>query len=141
MRKAATEDKRMSRKYVGTGEEETDTFRLNHLVKEHGLTFKRICITYIFTYFNVNGLRQALGFAEGFDRAIASSPAQQLDEYALEIAYEVLAACDIEDCNQCHDAARKTITAYLSVLDQQKRRKIKRELLPARSGTLWRSDR
>jgi hypothetical protein len=120
----------MSRKYVGTGEEETDTFRLNDLAKEHGLTFRRVGSTYKFDDFNAHGLRQALGYAEGFDRAIASRPVQQLDEYALEIAYEVLAACDIEDCNQAHDAARKTITAYLSVLDQQKKRKIKRQLLP-----------
>jgi hypothetical protein len=120
----------MSRKYVGTGEEETDTFRLNDLAKEHGLTLRRVGSTYKFDDFNAHGLRQALGFAEGFDRAMASRSAQQLDEYALEIAYEVLAACDIEDCNQAHDAARKTITAYLSVLDQQKKRKIKRQLLP-----------
>jgi hypothetical protein len=57
----------------------------------------------------------------------------QLDEYALEIAYEVLGQCELDRINNCqelHDATRKTITAYLRVAADQKKRKIKRELLP-----------
>ena len=39
---------------------------------------------------------------------MASNSSEELDEYGLETAYEVLAACDINDCKQAHDAARKT---------------------------------
>jgi hypothetical protein len=46
-----------------------------------------------------------------------------LDEYALEVAYEVLAECKIDGCQSCHDAARKTISTYLVVLEKQKLRR------------------
>jgi hypothetical protein len=59
----------MSKKYAQTGEEETDTYRLNDLAAQYGLTFKRVGNIYRFQDFNAHGLRQALGFAEGFDRA------------------------------------------------------------------------
>jgi hypothetical protein len=47
---------------------ETNILRLNDLAEQHGLTFKRVGNTYIFDDFTAHGLRQALGFAEGFDR-------------------------------------------------------------------------
>jgi hypothetical protein len=36
---------------------------------EHGTYYSRIGNTYIFDDFTAHGLEQALGFAEGFDRA------------------------------------------------------------------------
>jgi hypothetical protein len=53
-----------------------------------------------------------------------------LDEYALEIAYEVLSECEIASCQSCHDAARKTISTYLTILEQQVRLGEKRKVLP-----------
>jgi hypothetical protein len=54
---------------TGRWDEESDTARLEDLAKLHGLTFKHVGSTYIFDDFNAHGVRQALGFAEGFDRA------------------------------------------------------------------------
>ena len=56
--------------------------------------------------------------------------ASSLDDYALEIAYEVLAEREIDDCQSCHDAARKTISTYLAIIEQQDRRGSKRKVLP-----------
>jgi hypothetical protein len=53
-----------------------------------------------------------------------------LDEYALEIAYEVLAGCEIDSCQSCHDAVRKTISTYLTVLQRQEERGPNRKVLP-----------
>ena len=47
-----------------------DTLRLNDLAKQYGLTFRRIRSTYIFDDFTAHGLRQALGYVEGYDRAM-----------------------------------------------------------------------
>ena len=87
---------------------ETDELRLNNLSQQYALPFNRVRSTYIFEDFTAHGLRQALGFVEGFDLVMASNSSEELDEYGLETAYEVLAACDINDCKQAHDAARKT---------------------------------
>jgi hypothetical protein len=51
---------------------ESDTARLNDLAKEHSLTFRRTGMVYRFEDFTAYGLDQALGYAEGFDRAIAA---------------------------------------------------------------------
>jgi hypothetical protein len=48
---------------------ESDTYRLNDLAKQHGLPFKRVGMIYSFEDFTAYGLDQALGYAEGFDRA------------------------------------------------------------------------
>jgi hypothetical protein len=48
---------------------ETDIMRLNDLAKQHGLKFRRVGSTYTFDDFTAHGLKQALGFVEGFDRA------------------------------------------------------------------------
>lgn len=52
-----------------SSELESDLMRLQDLVKEHGLTYQRVGSTYSFEDYTAHGLRQALGFAEGFDRA------------------------------------------------------------------------
>jgi hypothetical protein len=49
-------------------DQETDILRLNDLAEQHGLTFKRVGRLYIFDDFTAHGLRQALGYVEGFDR-------------------------------------------------------------------------
>jgi hypothetical protein len=58
-------------------DKETDTLRLNDLAKQHRLTFKRVGSTYIFDDFTAHGLRQALGYAEGFDRGARSLDVKQ----------------------------------------------------------------
>jgi hypothetical protein len=47
--------------------------RLHHLAKKHGLPFQQFGNTYQFLDFNAHGSDQALGYVEGFDRAIAAS--------------------------------------------------------------------
>jgi hypothetical protein len=47
---------------------ETDSLRLHDVAKEHGLNFTRRGSTFQFESFTAHGLRQALKFAEGFDR-------------------------------------------------------------------------
>jgi hypothetical protein len=112
---------------------EQDAMRLDDLSQRHGLPFRKTGMIYRFEgeEFTAYGLDQALAFAEGYDRAIdrREDAARNLDAYALEIAYQALAECDITDCQSCHDAARKTITTYLSVLEQQVRRGAKRKVL------------
>jgi hypothetical protein len=49
-----------------------ETPRLHDLARKHGLLFRRFGSTYKFLDFNAHGLRQALGYVEGFDRAMAS---------------------------------------------------------------------
>jgi hypothetical protein len=48
---------------------DTDTLRLNDLAKQYGLKFRRVRSTYQFDDFTAHGLKQALGFVEGYDRA------------------------------------------------------------------------
>ena len=48
---------------------ESDAARLNDLAQQYGLTFKRSGMVYRFEDYNAYGLDQALGYAEGFDRA------------------------------------------------------------------------
>jgi hypothetical protein len=49
---------------------ETDLTRLQDLVKHHGLRLRRVRTTYMFDDYTAHGLKQALGFAEGYDRAM-----------------------------------------------------------------------
>ena len=51
---------------------ETDALRLDDLAREHGLPFKRAGMVYRFEDYTAFGLDQALGYVEGYDRAIAS---------------------------------------------------------------------
>lgn len=60
-------------------DKETDTLRLNDLAAQHGLAFRVVGSTYIFDEFTAHGLRQALGFVEGYDRA-KSQPSEALSE-------------------------------------------------------------
>jgi hypothetical protein len=54
----------------------TDIERLNALCQTHGLRFVRVRRDYYFVSFKAHGLRQALGFVEGFDiaRRAAENP-------------------------------------------------------------------
>ena len=49
---------------------ETDILRLNDLAKQYGLAFRKARNTYTFEEFHARGLRQALGYVEGYDRAM-----------------------------------------------------------------------
>jgi hypothetical protein len=70
---------------IQTSEKETDALRLNDLAKQYGLNFRRVGSTYKFEDFNAHGLRQALGFAEGFDRAmLARKPANAASNALLD---------------------------------------------------------
>jgi hypothetical protein len=55
---------------MGTSFKERDKLRLNDLARQHGLTFKRFGSTYCFEDFTAHGLQQALGYVEGYDRAL-----------------------------------------------------------------------
>ncbi len=71
---------------------ETDILRLKDLAKQHGLIFKRVRGNYRFDHFTAHGLPQALGFAEGFDRARASISSARTADW--EIAAQQLVRCD-----------------------------------------------
>jgi len=60
---------------------ESDMARLNDLATQHGLSFKRIGMVYRFEDFTAYGLDQALGYAEGFDRAMAGVPQSAIDMF------------------------------------------------------------
>ncbi len=51
---------------------ESDMARLNDLARQHGLAFKCVGMIYRFEDFTAYGLDQALGYVEGFDRAMAA---------------------------------------------------------------------
>jgi hypothetical protein len=57
--------------HMTNDDRETDALRLNDLATEHGLSFRRVGSTYCFDEFTAHGLKQALGFVEGFNRATA----------------------------------------------------------------------
>jgi hypothetical protein len=59
--------------------EETGALRLNDLARQHGLTFKRAGMVYRFEDFTAYGLDQALGYVEGFDRAVAACKGASTD--------------------------------------------------------------
>jgi hypothetical protein len=50
---------------------ETDALRLDDLSRLHDLPFQRKGNDYVFEEFVAHGLEQALGFVEGYDRAMA----------------------------------------------------------------------
>ena len=60
-------------------EQETDTLRLHDLSQLHDLPFKKVRSRYIFEEFIARGLKQALGFVEGYDRATYRWKAQTKD--------------------------------------------------------------
>jgi hypothetical protein len=51
---------------------ESDTARLNDLAQQHGLGFRRVGMIYRFEDYTACGLGQALGYVEGFDRAVSA---------------------------------------------------------------------
>ena len=51
---------------------ESDTARLHDLAQQYGLHFRRSGMVYRFEDYTACGLDQALGYVEGFDRAIAA---------------------------------------------------------------------
>jgi len=54
-------------------DQETDNLRLLDLAKQYGLRFVKCGTTCDFDDFTAHGLKQALGYAEGFDRARSQS--------------------------------------------------------------------
>lgn len=50
----------------------SDEARVKDLAEKHGLPLKRVGMIYKFEDFNAWNLDQALGFVEGYDRAIAA---------------------------------------------------------------------
>ena len=60
-------------KRIRTNEfKESDTARLHDLAEQYGLHFKRNGMIYRFEDYTACGLDQALGYVEGFDRAMAA---------------------------------------------------------------------
>jgi hypothetical protein len=60
-------------KRIGKNEfKESDTARLNDLAEQYGLHFKRSGMIYRFEDYTAFGLDQALGYVEGFDRAMGA---------------------------------------------------------------------
>ncbi len=51
---------------------ESDMARLHDLARQYGLHFKRSGMVYRFGDYNAYGLDQALGYVEGYDRAVAA---------------------------------------------------------------------
>jgi hypothetical protein len=68
-------------KALKSNDHETDLLRLNDLAKQHGLSYRRVGVAYYFDdavgekaftegfIYVARGSREALAFAEGFDRA------------------------------------------------------------------------
>lgn len=50
--------------------EDSDYWRFEGLVEQYGLKFERFNSRYVFDDFTADGFRQALGYAEGYDRAL-----------------------------------------------------------------------
>jgi hypothetical protein len=48
----------------------SDEARVNDLAEQYGLAFKRVGKSYVFDDFNAWNLDQALGYVEGYDRAM-----------------------------------------------------------------------
>jgi hypothetical protein len=55
---------------IVTSFKKSEKVRLKHLARQHGLTFKRFGSTHCFEDFSAHGLQQALGYVEGYDRAL-----------------------------------------------------------------------
>jgi hypothetical protein len=64
---------------------DTDTLRLNDLAKQYGLKCRRVRSTYQFDEFTAHGLKQALGFVEGYDRAAHAKVGSRPNVYRLEV--------------------------------------------------------
>ena len=58
---------------------ESDAARLNDLATQHRLPFKRVGMTFRFEDYTAYGLDQALGYVEGFDRAMATIRSESTD--------------------------------------------------------------
>jgi hypothetical protein len=50
----------------------SDQARLNDLAQQYGLAFKRTGMIYRFDDYTAFGLDQALGYVEGYDRAVSA---------------------------------------------------------------------
>src|SRR6516162_664824 len=70
-------------------ETESDTLRLHDLAGEHGLTFEHEGDTYRFDGYTAYSLPQALGYAEGVDRARHYTPPtdDEIDNWILGADY------------------------------------------------------
>ncbi len=66
-------------------DKDTDALRLNDLAKQYGLECRRVGSTYQFDDFTAHGLKQALGFVEGYDRAAHARIGSRPNVYRLEV--------------------------------------------------------
>jgi hypothetical protein len=57
----------------------SDEARVNDLAEQYGLTFKRVGKGYRFEDFNAWNLDQALGYVEGYDRAMLAAKEKATD--------------------------------------------------------------
>jgi hypothetical protein len=78
------------------GDRDTDELRLQDLARAHDLTFKRKRSTYIFDEFTAHGLKQALGYVEGYDRAASQAIAMKTDTPG-KAAWRLLLADDPDE--------------------------------------------
>jgi hypothetical protein len=62
----------------------SDEARVEDLVGKYGLPFKRVGKLYVFADFNAWNLDQALGYVEGYDRAMAAAGENRLIRNDLE---------------------------------------------------------
>jgi hypothetical protein len=69
----------MAKRMIKYDSKESDAARLDDLAGQYGLSFKRIGMVYRFEDFNAYGLDQALGYVEGYDRAMAACRAESAD--------------------------------------------------------------
>jgi hypothetical protein len=67
------------------GDTDSDALRLNDLAKQYGLECRRVGSTYQFDDFTAHGLKQALGFVEGYDRAARAKVGSRPNVYRLEV--------------------------------------------------------
>jgi hypothetical protein len=58
---------------------ESDTARLNDLAQQYGLALKKAGMIYRFEDYIACGLDQALGYVEGYDRAMAACRRESAD--------------------------------------------------------------
>jgi hypothetical protein len=64
-------------KVLATPVKETDALRLEDLSRLHNLPFRKVRSRYIFEDYTARGLREALGFVERYDRAMAASSGEK----------------------------------------------------------------
>lgn len=64
-------------KVLATPVKETDALQLEYLSRRHNLPFKKVRSRYVFEDYTARGLKEALGFVEGYDRAVAATSGER----------------------------------------------------------------